>query len=181
MRHGQRKATLLAIGALLVAGCGSSKSSTDTDDSTGSDATATDTDAPTGTPPYGRPTPCESSDDCEEGWSCIAPYDAGKGGKGDPVCVEGCIEENDLDLFCMDDAACCGDLRCHEVDGFCEPAVDDGPTESGSSTDTATTSDTSSTSDNTGTGTTGSGSTGTSTGSDTGTGSQGTTSTTTTT
>jgi hypothetical protein len=191
MRHGDRTATLLAMGALLLAGCGSSKSSADVDDSTGTGATAPDGKVPTDAPSYGRPTPCESSEECEEGESCIAPYDPGNGGVGEAVCVEGCIEENDLDLFCMDDAACCGDLRCRQVDGFCEPPVDDGTTDSGSSGATDTASGTSSTTGATGSGSTDSGSTETPTGSgsgststptggtDTGTDSQGTTSTTT--
>lgn len=182
MRHGHRKATLLAIGTLLLWGCGSSESSTGTGTSTGSDTTASDGKLPTGSPPYDRPQSCESSEECEEGESCIAPYDEGAGGKGDAVCVEGCIqEENDLSHWCIDDAACCGELRCHEVDGFCESPVDDGPTDSGSSTDTDTTSGTTSATDATDTGTTGSGSTGTSTGTGSTTSSQTTTSTTTTT
>jgi hypothetical protein len=180
MRHGARKALPLAVGAVLLSACGSTESSTDTDGSTDADGTAPDGKTPTETPSYGRPTPCESSEECEEGQSCIAPYDPGAGGKGDSVCVEGCIEqENDLSQWCVDDDACCGDLRCHEVDGFCEPPVDDGSTDTGSSTSTDTTSATNSTTGATDTGTTGSGSTGTSTGTDTGTGSQGTTSTTT--
>jgi hypothetical protein len=180
MRHGHRTAKLLVMGALLPLGCGTSTSSTG-DDSTGSGTTASDGAGPTDTPSYGRPTPCESSEDCEEGESCVAPYDPGNGGIGEPVCVEGCIEENDLGRWCIDDDSCCGDLRCHEIDGFCESPVDDGTTDSGSSTGTETGSDTSPTTDTTGTDATGSGSTGTSTGTDTGTGSQGTTSSTTTT
>lgn len=175
MRHRNREATLLTFGALLLWGCGSSESSTDTDGSTGSGATASDGKTPTDTPSYGRPAPCESSAECEEGQSCIAPYDQGAGGPGPSVCVEGCIEEDDLSQWCVDNDSCCGELRCHEVDGFCEPPVDDGSTDSGSSTAT----DTSSTTSATGSASTGGGSTGTATGTATGTDSQETTSTTT--
>jgi hypothetical protein len=67
--------------------------------------------------------PCESSSDCPDGESCVAPYE-GKGGPEDFVCVAECVEAQVDEQWCADDEACCGDLRCGRL-GFCFGASDD--------------------------------------------------------
>lgn len=81
-----------------------------------------------------------NSDDCETSGHCIAPYDPAPGEgsamRGAAACVDACIEEDDLLRWCLDDDACCGELRCNEVDGFCErltPPGDTGSTGASSS------------------------------------------------
>ncbi|MCA9653579.1 MAG: hypothetical protein KC501_26920 [Myxococcales bacterium] len=140
-----------------------------TEEDTSGSATAGNT-GPGGTT-FSAPDACESSEDCEEGVHCIAPYDAGADPpRGPGSCVEVCLEANDLTHWCFDDQGCCGDLRCREVDGFCEPppgSDESGTSSGGSSTDSGPGTDSSSggSSGTSGSGTTeGSGSTGTSTG-----------------
>lgn len=111
---------------------------------------------------FGMPDACMSSEECETSGHCIAPYDPapdeGSAMRGAAACVDACIEEDDLQRWCLDDDACCGELRCNTVDGFCErprPAGDStsgtasddgstgsgtlGPTGSGSSSDSGST------------------------------------------
>lgn len=98
--------------------------------STGGAATSEST-AAVGTT-FATPDACMLSDDCETSGHCIAPYDPapdeGSAMRGPAACVDACIEEDDLQRWCLDDEACCGELRCNAVDGFCE-----GPLPSGSS------------------------------------------------
>ncbi len=90
------------------------------------DQPGTTTDAATSTGAVGTtffaPDACEGSSDCETDAHCVAPYDPGSDPpQGPGACVEACIEANNLVLWCLDDAGCCGDLVCSEVDGLCEP------------------------------------------------------------
>ncbi|MCX4242905.1 hypothetical protein [Paraliomyxa miuraensis] len=123
-----------------------------TDDTTsGGPGSATD---PMGTT-FAAPDACQSSEECETEGLCVAPYDPG----GDPPlggCIEACIEVDDITRWCFDDASCCGNARCHEVDGLCEP----GPSASSSSSSTGTDTGSSSGTDGTGSTTDGSGSSG---------------------
>ncbi len=70
---------------------------------------------------------CLLSEECGTGGLCVAAYDpAAQGGPtpGSALCSNTCIEQDDLVRWCFDDDACCGDLQCNLVDGFCLP----GPT-----------------------------------------------------
>ena len=112
-----------------------------------------------GTTTFMTPAGCVSSEDCETGGNCVAPYDpmpapgAATGGQSPPhetaACIDTCIGENNLGSWCTDDASCCAPLRCNAVDGFCEP-VGGGPDSTDGTGSTGTTG-------------TGTGSTGTST------------------
>jgi len=145
------------------------------DGTSGTDTVGTEPPAAT---TFGGPDACQSSEDCETEGLCVAPYDPGSDPPmGQGGCIQACIEIDDLTRWCFDDDACCGDARCHEVDGLCEPgpgstgsSTSDG-TSTGSSTGTGTSSGTG-TSDGTssGTGTSGTGTSGTGTGSSTSTG-----------
>ena len=151
------------------------------DGTSGTDTASTESPAAT---TFAEPDACQSSEDCETEGSCVAPYDPGSDPPmGQGGCVQACIEIDDLSRWCFDDESCCGDARCHEVDGLCEPGpasaesstgegtgTSTGPgtdTGSGSGTDTGTSSGTD-TGSSTGTGT--GSSTGTGTSSSTGTG-----------
>lgn len=76
----------------------------------------------TGETTYTSPSACAATDECADGF-CVAPYDAGAGtgaaGMGAPVCVPQCVPADALQLWCLDDAACCAGLRCNEIDGLC--------------------------------------------------------------
>lgn len=99
-------ATLMAACGLAPTGGEESGSSTSTSTTT---ATTQGSSAVTGTL---DPTPCESTDDCADGY-CVAPYDpATQPPIGDAVCVADCVEPGALDRACTDDASCCGELVC---------------------------------------------------------------------
>lgn len=105
-----------------------------------------DTTGATASTTFIDPDACQSSQDCETEGSCVAPYDplpqGMPGERGPALCVEPCIEQNDLSQWCIDDASCCGTLRCNAVDGFCEPpgsATDDTGTDTAGSGDGGTT------------------------------------------
>lgn len=115
-------ATAIACG-LTIAACRSDPGATpDDDDDDGGDSTAA---ATAGATTFMAPDACGSSEECETAGLCAAPYDPadsdGAGGPGPAACVDECIEEDDLTRWCLDDASCCGELRCNAVDGFCEP------------------------------------------------------------
>ena len=132
-----RIAGLVLAAGLLGCSGGSSTSTSATDtESGGTSSTSSSGAAATTTQP---PDMCESTeDDCaEEGLFCVAPYDAGGGGKGVAACVPECVAERDIQRWCIDDDACCEGLLCREVDGYCEPPDLPG-TGSGSSTGTGT-------------------------------------------
>lgn len=79
------------------------------------------------------PDVCQSSEECEEESHCVAAYDPGADPpRGPGACVEACIEMDDLTRWCFDDQGCCGELRCREVDGFCEPPPGSDESSSGS-------------------------------------------------
>ena len=82
-----------------------------------------------GTTAVPGPDACEVTEDCEGGF-CVAPYDAGASLRGAAACVSTCVGQDDLTLWCIDDAACCEGLSCNAVDGFCVGA---GATSSSSS------------------------------------------------
>lgn len=93
---------------------------TDDDGENTSGTTVGSTTAPFATT-FSAPDACKSSSDCGKDEHCVAPYDpASEPPMGASACVAVCIEANDLTRWCLDDAGCCGDLRCNEVDGFCE-------------------------------------------------------------
>lgn len=93
------------------------------------EATGTSSDGSTETPgtTFSPPDACESTEECAgENERCVAAYDPGSSPPMGPgACVEACIEATDLQLWCFDDTACCGELRCNRVDGFCEEPPSD--------------------------------------------------------
>lgn len=92
--------------------------------------------APMGTT-FAGPGACQSSEECETDAQCVAPYDPGSDPPmGQGGCIEACIEIDDLTRWCFDDESCCGDARCHVVDGLCEPGP--GSSATGTSTGTGT-------------------------------------------
>ena len=116
---------------LVVAACGDDANGGTTSSGGGDDAsTGTGTGTGTGTegsdPTFGGNPPCEHSSECADTMDaampyCVAPYDPGTSVRGESVCVQTCVAEDDLGRWCVDDAACCEGLRCNEVDGFCLP------------------------------------------------------------
>lgn len=105
---------------MLAAACQSSEPAdegTTSDDGGDRDSTA----APSSTT-FATPDACMNSQDCETGGLCVAPFDpGGDDSRGAAACVGNCIEENDLQSWCIDDSSCCDNLACNRVDGFCEP------------------------------------------------------------
>jgi hypothetical protein len=117
--------------------------------STGADGSSTGAEAESGSTAgagttFGMPDACMSSEECETSGHCIAPYDPapdeGTAMRGAAACVDACIEEDDLQRWCLDDDACCGELRCNAVDGFCERPRPIGESSSGTAGDASTTS-----------------------------------------
>jgi hypothetical protein len=90
-----------------------------------------------GTTAVPGPDACEASEDCGEGF-CVAPYDAGTSVRGAAACVSTCVEADDLQRWCIDDAACCEGFSCSAVDGFCVGGAVDGSSSSGTGTSTGT-------------------------------------------
>lgn len=122
-----------------------------TEETTGTGTAGTEGPAAT---TFAGPDACQASEDCETEGLCVAPYDPGSDPPmGQGGCVEACIELDDLTRWCFDDDACCGNARCHVVDGLCEPgpgasdgtstSTSDGTGTSDGSTDTSTSSGTS--------------------------------------
>lgn len=140
-------AALLTVLAGTIA-CRPEPAPPSVDGTSGTDTAATEAPAAT---TFAGPDACQSSEECETDAQCVAPYDPGSDPPmGQGGCIEACIEIDDLTRWCFDDESCCGDARCHPVDGLCEP----GPGTTGSSTSTGTgTSDDTGTSMGTGTGT----------------------------
>lgn len=145
---------------VVLAGCqrdGTTPSSTATSvgngTTTGGEASTT----------FEDPDACVSSQDCETEGNCVAPYDPmppdAQVDRGPASCAEVCIDDNALSKWCIDNASCCGVLRCNPVDGFCEPAGPPPGGETGSATGTGTDSGGTTTGDTTtgGSGTSGSG------------------------
>jgi uncharacterized membrane protein YgcG len=148
--------TVLALGG----GCRPADGPPAEEASTGSDTTATT--GPMATT-FAAPDACQSSEDCSsEELFCVAPYDPGLDPPiGPGVCIDVCIEADDLSRWCFDDAACCGQLRCNEVDGFCESLTTATGDSSGTDTGTSSGTDTGgteSTGSSSGSGSSGSGS-----------------------
>jgi uncharacterized membrane protein YgcG len=123
-----------ALVAVLVAAvatptaCRPAPASPSSDETTGSSTGGTEPPAAT---TFAGPDACQSSEECETEALCVAPYDPGSDPPmGQGGCIEACIEIDDLTRWCFDDASCCGNARCHVVDGLCEP----GPSATGTST-----------------------------------------------
>jgi hypothetical protein len=142
MSAGCRVTWLLILAACTGAACTGDSVPATSDGGTETDATSTSgtsaASAATGTQP---PPECESTKDCETegtgpGGFCVAPFDTGEG-MGPAVCVPECLGENDNQRWCIDDAACCDGLTCHEVDGYCQPP-DFPATSTGTGTGTST-------------------------------------------
>lgn len=128
-------AAILAV-ALGSAGCRPPEPGPATEGSSSSSSSGSST-AHVGTT-FTDPDECSSTEECADDLRCVAAYDPGSQPEVGPgVCVPACIEDTDLTQWCFDDAACCGELRCNTVDGFCEPAEssdsDSGSSDSGSS------------------------------------------------
>lgn len=101
----------------------------------GTDTAATEPPAAT---TFAGPDACQSSEECETDGLCVAPYDPGSDPPmGQGGCIEACIEIDDLTRWCFDDESCCGNARCHEVDGLCEPGPEGTGTSSGEGTGTS--------------------------------------------
>lgn len=115
MTHAQWLPSALGLVAVCALGCVTTAAAPDPTDST---ATDTGTTTGTGSTTYDPPVACAGSDECAPG-RCVAPYDAGTGGRGDALCVDACVPELALDRWCIDDAACCDGLECGAVDGLC--------------------------------------------------------------
>ncbi|MEM6993389.1 MAG: hypothetical protein AAF721_22945 [Myxococcota bacterium] len=109
---------------VVTAACQRAPAGTSTGSASGAGSGST---GPATSTTFMDPDACMSSEDCETEGNCVAPYDPmppdAEVGHGPASCAEPCIEENDLSKWCIDDAACCGLLRCNDVDGFCEPAT----------------------------------------------------------
>lgn len=101
-----------------------------------------------GTTAVPGPDACEASEECGEGF-CVAPYDAGASVRGMTLCVSTCVDADDLQRWCIDDAACCDGLSCNAVDGFCvgEPVEDSTSSSGTDGTGSSSTSSSSSSSD----------------------------------
>lgn len=130
--------TLLILVPISCNGAPSGGSTTGDDDAeaeAGQDATGTSGSGQTTTMP---PATCESTEDCgDQELFCVAAWDPGTAQKGEAACVASCVEANAIDRWCIDDAACCENLRCNEVDGFCLPLP--GGTTTGTTSDTTDT------------------------------------------
>lgn len=117
--HSPRTAELVWVAALVLGACNiaAPAAPSGTETAGGSSGTGTG-----GTDPdYMEKDECESSEDCESGEVCVAPYDSrAQPKRGQAVCVGGCVAALELDKYCFDDAACCDDLSC-ALDGLCEP------------------------------------------------------------
>ncbi|MEM7159829.1 MAG: hypothetical protein AAF799_43720 [Myxococcota bacterium] len=123
------RCTIAALVGLWV-GC-QPPAPTDDDGAATSGTTTAGTTEPFATT-FAAPDACKSSNDCGEDEHCVAPYDpASEPPMGPSACVSVCIEANDLTRWCLDDAGCCGDLQCNQVDGFCEASSLDGTSSDG--------------------------------------------------
>lgn len=123
---------------LLVCACRSDPAeapAADDDDGNSAASSSTSTSGGVATT-LGDALTCERSSDCDDGVPhCVAPYDAGLGVIGAPVCVASCVDAGDLARACIDDDSCCEGLMCNPVDGFCASApVDDTTSSTGSGT-----------------------------------------------
>lgn len=126
---GRCKRVLAGLGAACALGCETTAAPDGASDPTASTAQDTGSSSGAGTTTYDPPVECAATDECAPGF-CVAPYDAGVGGaagRGDAVCVDACVPELALELWCIDDAACCDGLECGAIDGLCL-RPDDGTT-----------------------------------------------------
>lgn len=109
------------------------------DDDASSETSASSTGSTGSETTFSGPLTCTQTSECAETPTpfCVAPYDPGTGTIGAAACVEECVPAGDLARACRDDAACCDELRCNRVDGFCaaEPVAS---TSSGTEGDTDT-------------------------------------------
>ncbi|MCA9689954.1 MAG: hypothetical protein KC636_10120, partial [Myxococcales bacterium] len=141
-----QKTCQIALALALTAACGGGSSDATTAASTQGTGTTADSEGET-------TDACENSKDCETDGVCIAPFsldpEPGPGGwRGPAICVavEACIAAPyDLNFWCFDHDGCCGDMRCDDVDGICEPLLK--PTTSDSDTDATDSSTTDSSTD----------------------------------
>jgi hypothetical protein len=125
-------ALVAALLTALASACPAEPPPPSVEGTSGTDTAATEPPAAT---TFAGPDACQSSEDCETDGHCVAPYDPGSDPPmGQGGCIEACIEIDDLTRWCFDDESCCGNARCQEVDGLCEP----GPAGTGSSTGEAT-------------------------------------------
>jgi hypothetical protein len=124
----------------------------DTDGATGSSTDGCETGTTTGPPPDGSMgSPCDGSNQCNEGLICSAPFD---GERGTFACVPGCIEVMDEARWCADASACCDPGATCSTRGYCMIEGTTGDT-SGTTSDRSETSGTTDGADTSGTTTTG--------------------------
>jgi hypothetical protein len=111
----------LGWAAATVFGCGGESGGTDPAPTTSTTSSGTGTGGTT----FVDADACMASEECATTGVCVAAYDPaaadGGPGRGASECLDVCIEQNDLVRWCFDDDACCGELRCNAVDGFCQP------------------------------------------------------------
>lgn len=122
---------------VVLAGCQRAATTPKGSASSAGNATSTSGGAST---TFEDPDACVSSQDCETEGNCVAPYDPmppdAPLDRGPSSCTQACINDNELRKWCIDNASCCGVLRCNPVDGFCEPAGSPLGDDTGSATGT---------------------------------------------